>query len=369
MVHAQGSTQSLVYYPGKGDDWERKRPEEVGIDADLLQEAIHYSEDPAHAGFPPDLGQHLAASNANKQHDDGVILGPTKEHGPVTGVVLRHGYLVHEWGEPERVDMTFSVTKSFVSTVAALAWERGLIPDIHGKVKNEVDDGGFDSSHNAQITWDHMLRQTNEWDGTLWGKHYAAGNTDDKLRAPLEPGTYYEYNDVRVNRLALALLRVWKRPLPEVLKAYIMDPIGASETWQWHGYRNSWVEIDGQRLQSVSGGGHWGGGMWISARDQARFGYLSLRRGNWTGEQLIPDTWIDLATTPGVRRTYGFMNWSLNTNRELFPSAPANNYYHAGAGVNRIWVDPEHDLVVVIRWINGDAFDGFAKRVLAAIRY
>ena len=174
---------------------------------------------------------------------------------------------------------------------------------------------------------------------------------------------------MRVNRLALALIRVWKRPLPEVLKAYIMDPIGASETWQWHGYRNSWVEIEGQRLQSVSGGGHWGGGMWISARDQARFGYLSLRRGNWMGEQLIPDTWIDLATTPGVRRTYGFMNWSLNTNCELFPSAPANNYYHAGAGVNRIWVDPEHDLVVVIRWIDGDAFDGFAKRVLAAIRY
>ena len=211
MVQAQGSTQSLVYYPGKGDDWERKRPEEVGIDADLLQEAIHYSEDPAHAGFPRDLGQHLAASYANKQHDDGVILGPTKEHGPVTGVVLRHGYLVHEWGEPERVDMTFSVTKSFVSTVAALAWERGLIPDIHGKVKNEVDDGGFDSLHNAKITWDHMLRQTNEWDGTLWGKHYAAGNTDDKLRAPLEPGTYYEYNDVRVNRLALALFQRWQR--------------------------------------------------------------------------------------------------------------------------------------------------------------
>ena len=59
-----------------------------------------------------------------------------------------------------------------------------------------------------------------------------------------------------------------------------MDPINASQTWRWFGYENSWVVMDGAAVQSVSGGGHWGGGMFISARDQARFGYLTLRRGN-----------------------------------------------------------------------------------------
>ena len=241
-----------AYYPGPDHAWERKQPEEVGIDPYLLQGAIAFANDPAHAGYPPDLGAHLAAIHGAKRHDDGVILGPTKAHGPVTGVVLRHGYLAAEWGEPERVDMTFSITKSFLSTVAGLAWDRGLIRDVRDRVKDYVDDGGFDSPHNAQITWDHLLRQTNEWDGTLWDKHYSAGNPDDELRQPLQPGTYYEYNDVRVNRFSLSLLHVWRRPLPEVLKELVMDPIDASDTWQWHGYRNSWVTIDGTRVQSLA---------------------------------------------------------------------------------------------------------------------
>ena len=98
-----------------------------------------------------------------------------------------------------------------------------------------------------------------------------------------EPGTFYEYNDVRVNLLALAALHVWRRPLPQVLRELVMDPIGASNTWRWNGYENSWVTIDGLRMQSVSGGGHWGGGMFISSRDHARFGLLFLRGGTWAG--------------------------------------------------------------------------------------
>ena len=83
--------------------------------------------------------------------------------------------------------MTFSITKSFLSTVAGLAWDRGLIRDVQDRVKDYVDDGGFDSPHNAQITWDHFLRQTNEWEGILWDKHYAARHTDDALRRLSSP--------------------------------------------------------------------------------------------------------------------------------------------------------------------------------------
>ena len=357
------------YYPGLDATWERKSPEAVGIDPYLLREAIAFSEEPRHAGYPSDLATHLATIHGGRRQDDGVILGPTKARGAITGVLLRHGYLVAEWGEPERVDMTFSITKSFLSTVAGLAWDRGLIRDLNDRVGDYVHDGGFDSPHNARITWDHFLRQINEWDGTLWDKHYSAGNTDDELRQPLTPGTYYEYNDVRVNRFSLSLLHVWQRPLPDVLKELVMDRIEASSSWQWHGYRNSWVTINGTRMQSVSGGGHWGGGMWINARDLARFGYLTLRRGRWRDQQILPERWIDMATTPTpVQPTYGFMNYFLNTDRQLFPSAPANHYYHAGAGANRIWVAPDLDLVVVLRWVAPDHFDGFVRRVLAAIK-
>src|SRR5690606_28673083 len=98
-------------------------------------------------------------------------------------------------------------------------------------------------------------------------------------------GTHYEYNDVRINRFALSLLRLWKKPIPEVFKDEVMDPIDASNTWQYVPYRNSYVELDGKRAPSVSGGTRWGGGLWISARDEARFGYLFLRNGRWKDKQ------------------------------------------------------------------------------------
>ncbi len=141
-----------------------------------------------------------------------------------------------------------------------------------------------------------MLRQVSDFEGTLWGKPEWADRPSSKpdewtTRARIEPGKVYEYNDVRVNALALAGLSVWRKPLPQVLKENIMDPINASNTWRWYGYENSYVVIDGQIMQSVSGGGHWGGGMIINARDMARFGYLTLRRGNWNGKQLLSENW------------------------------------------------------------------------------
>ena len=136
-----------------------------------------------------------------------------------------------------------------------------------------------------------------------------------KKRVHAEPGTTYKYNDVRVNLLAYAALMVWRRPLPEVLKQYLMDPIGASNTWVWHGYDNSWVKIGGKRMQSVSGGAHWGGGMWISARDLARFGLLTLRRGKWKDRQILSEAWIAQALTPTKPRA------DLRLH-ELFPELP-----------------------------------------------
>jgi CubicO group peptidase (beta-lactamase class C family) len=156
--------------------------------------------------------------------------------------------------------------------------------------------------------------------------------------------------------LALALLNVWRKPLPQVLKEKIMDPIGASPTWRWTGYENSFVVLDGQIVQSVSGGSHWGGGMMLSAWDQARFGYLTLRNGNWKGKQVIPTSWINLSKIPTpVQPDYGFMNYYLNLEQKQIPSAPKSAFLHIGAGTNMIYVDPENDLLVVARWIpNGD---------------
>src|SRR6185295_16717542 len=109
----------------------------------------------------------------------------------------------------------------------------------------------FETPHNRLITWDHLLRQTSDWEGTLWGKPDWADRPSDKpaewtSRPRNKPGTVYKYNDTRANVLALAALNLWRRALPQVLKDTIMDPIGASASWRWFGYENSWIVLDGQ---------------------------------------------------------------------------------------------------------------------------
>jgi CubicO group peptidase (beta-lactamase class C family) len=207
------------------------------------------------------------------------------------------------------------------------------------------------------------------WGKTDWADRPDADPTKWLNRKRNQPGAVYEYNDVRVNALALATTSVWRKPLPQVLKENVMDAIGASNTWRWTGYRNSWIVQDGQAVQSVSGGGHWGGGMFINALDMARFGLLTLNKGNWNGRQLISEQWINQSRTPTpAQPTYGYMNYFLNTDRKLLPSAPVSSYYHLGNGTNMVYVDTEHDLVMVVRWIDTKAMDGMVKRVLDAFQ-
>lgn len=368
-VIATPTDAQQYYFPEYGFEWADRSPEELNIDAERLENAVDFAID-AESDIPVDLELYISQAFAGEPHNE--IIGPVQARGPATGIILRNGYIVAEWGEPYRVDMTFSVTKSFLSATAGIAYDKGLI-DIHNPVRYYVQDGGFSSEQNRQVTWDHLLRMTSEWEGALFDKPDWAdrpvGETGKYHERELqEPGTHWKYNDVRVNRLALSLLQVHREPLPVVLRREVMDPIGASRSWEWHGYHNSWVTIDGVDVQSVSGGGHWGGGMFINARDMARFGLLTLNRGQWDGEQILSEEWIEYSLTPtDQQETYGFMNWFLNTDQELLSSAPESAFYHAGAGSNIIYVDPDHDLVIVTRWIDRSQLDEFVGKVLDSI--
>lgn len=358
------AVRSAHYYPLPGDQWETKRPAELGFDPALLEQAVAFAKT-QESKVPRDFSTQVQTF--------GALLGPLpKERGETNGIILRNGYIVAEWGDNRRIDPTYSVAKSFLSTVLGLAIDRGMIKSVDDPLRNYIKDGGYDSPHNAKITWRHHATQTSEWEGTMFGKshdfigveQFGAGRRQP--RELKQPGQFYEYNDVRINRFSLSLLRVWKRPLPEVLKQYVMDPIGASTTWQYHGYNNSDVMIDGKKMTSVSGGTRWGGGLWVSTRDEARFGYLFLRRGKWGDKQIISEKWVQMATTPNsIGPDYGFL-WWLNTQRKQWPSAPASSFAAIGYGSNTIWVDPEHDLVVVWRWHQGNG-DELFKRVLAAM--
>ena len=354
LLLAAAATLAADYVPPRGT-WAAREPAAAGFDAVKLAAAVELAKQRTVAE-PQDL-RRVILEHYTAREPGYRVLGPTGTRAGGSGMVVRGGHVVAQWGDVDRPEMTFSVAKSVLATVAGIAVADGRVGSIDERVARDVAGPWFTGEHNGAITWRHLLEQSSDWRGTLWDvPDWADRPTGATLREwqnpPLvAPGTAHEYNDVRVNLLALALLEVLREPLPVVLRERVMDPIGASATWRWHGYENSWVEIDGLRMQSVSGGGHFGGGMFISTADLARFGLLIEREGRWGTTQAVRSDWVRAMTAPSQPRSdYGLM-WWLNTDRKAIPAAPASAFWAAGFGGNYVYVDREHDLVIVLRWV------------------
>ena len=262
-----------------------------------------------------------------------------------------------------------------------MAQRQGLLPDVDRPVVAQLPGIGFDGAHNAPITWRHLLTQVSEWEGNClglseqadrWRKvgqdpRPAAGRKGDAR--PLQPaGTYWEYNDVRINQLSLALLHLLREPLEAVFQREILQPLGATDRFAWEPYDDAWVTIDGRRLPSVPGGTHWGGGVSISARDQARVGQLLLADGVHGSRRLLPAGWVQRMAEPvPIAPFYGWLVW-LNRDGRAFPGASTGALFMQGAGGHLVWVDPELDAVVVTRWLDPAHTPAFTARMANALR-
>ena len=352
------------YFPPAGS-WAHRNAADLGLDPVKLAEAVAYAQ--SH-----ETGRALDFSDQEKTFGSRLGSMPTRR-AHTNGVVIYKGFVVAEFGDTAAADPTYSVAKSMLSTVAGVAVRQGRIASVLDPVGKLVTDGGYAAAPNAGITWQHHLQQESEWQGSLWGKNanfigaseFGAG--ERKPRAAMAPGTLFEYNDVRINRFALSLLRVFDQAVPEVFQDEVMGPIGGSPSWKWVPYTNSYVDLHGRQVASVSGGTRWGGGMWIDSWDMARFGYLWLRKGAWDGRQIVPASYVSAALAPSAHGPdYGYL-WWLNTKGKNLPGMPATAYEALGAGSNSIVVSPDHDLVIVWRWHAGNAAE-FAKRVVGAIR-
>jgi CubicO group peptidase (beta-lactamase class C family) len=328
-------------------------------------------------------------------HDDPApynrLLGPVHDRGGVSGLVWQHGQEVCRFGTPERADLTFSVAKTYLALLAGIAHRDGLLPDPDRTVVSQLPGIGFDSPHNRQITWTHLLTQVSEWEGSCLGlpdqvERYRQVAHDPKKvdgikgsARPLQaPGTYWEYNDVRINQLSLALLHLFQEPLPEVFHREILRPLNAGDGFAWRGYDDAWVElparaaVPARRVQSVPGGTHWGAGVTISSVDQARIAQMLLNGGRiqvgGTTQQLVPAAWVDAMTHPcPIAPFYGMLTW-LNPQGSNFPGSSPQAWFMVGAGGNYVWIEPEHDAVVVVRWLDSAHFGGFCERVTQALK-
>ena len=356
-----------LYFPDS--TWQTKKPSELKLNAALIDSAVNFA---IHNDSKTDYDLRIANLKAYSNEPNYRIAGPMRERGKPAGIILKNGYIVAQWGDVKRVDMTFSVSKSFLSTVAGLTIDDHLIKNIDDRVNEYVWDDKYEGEHNSKITWRHLLTQSSDWSGCLfdvcdWAdRPPKQGTIDDwKNRKLLEPGSTFEYNDVRVNLLAYSLLEVIRKPLPVVLRERIMNPIGASTTWRWYGYDNSFVNIDGQMIESVSGGGHFGGGIFINTLDQARFGLLFLRKGKWKNQQLISEQWVNAVGQPSVaNKSYGLMWWTNQENQ--LGNVSGKIYYASGFGGNFIVVDNEHDLVIAVRWLEPVKLGELVRLIISA---
>lgn len=186
-----------------------------------------------------------------------------------------------------------------------------------------------------------------------------------------------------MNQFANVLTRIGGEPVEELFRRKIADPIGMDPSqWDW----KDWGTMDG--LLVNGGAGNKSKGIYISARELARFGHLFLNRGNWDGKQLISSEWVDKATSYQVDKdlpayntmnnrgpgTYGF-NWWVNgigpDEVRKWPSAPPETYAALGHNNNVCLVIPAWDMVIVRLGIDGnipdEKWDTFLKMVSEAV--
>ncbi len=310
------------------------------------------------------------------------LRGPVHPRGPQSGVIWQHGQEIAAWGEPERADLSFSVAKTYLCLLAGIAQREGLLPDLQAPVAERLPGIGFDSPHNRPIRWAQLLEQTSEWEGVCFGlpdqvdrwrkvanDPRPAGGPKGGARALQTPGTYWEYNDVRINQLALALLQLFQRPLPEVFLGEILQPLGGGAGFAWRGYDDAWLTLaDGRRVQSVPGGTHWGGGVSISSRDQARVGQLLLQQGRHQGRDILPPGWVAGMTQPcAIAPFYGRLVW-LNRDGRAFAGASPRAFFMMGAGGHVVWMEPALAAVVVLRWLDTAQLPALLRGISAALQ-
>lgn len=301
--------------------------------------------------------------------------------GGVAALVLRGGRELGRLGTIERADLTFSVAKTYLALIAGVAHDIGLLQDPDEAVVKRCPGIGFESDHNRSITWRQLLQQTSEWEGTCLGipeqvdrwrwLQYQPGEPLGRkggFRKLQPPGSFFEYNDVRINQLSLALLHLLKKPLPAFFRERILEPCGCSDPFRWDGYAQGMTVVGGVGMLSVPGGSHWGGGVSISARDQARIAQMMLANGVGShGARVISSGWLAEMRKPcAVAPFYGMLLW-LNTARAIFPSASEQASFALGAGSSVVWIDPGLELVVVLRWIEATQTNACLAAILAAL--
>jgi hypothetical protein len=170
-----------------GSEWALVDEDDEDIDVMAVRQAVARNADRGTPGVA-DVESYLGAILKDQPHPQ--TLGPLSIGHDPSGVCVHAGRLVAGWGDPAALEMSFRVTKTYLSLLAGVASNTGLIRAVDEPVLRTVADAAFEGPRHERITWQHLLQQTSEWSGTLWGIPWWAdpqgGQTRDRPSERLE---------------------------------------------------------------------------------------------------------------------------------------------------------------------------------------
>ena len=293
------------YWPT--DEWQTATPKSKNMDSNKLEEMLEFIDE-------------------ENPYYDSIVL-------------VRHGYIILEryyfsYG-PDDIHHLWSSTKSFISALAGIALEEGLIGSLNDKMLDYFPNKTITNyePRRENITIEHLLTMSSgiAWDFYL---HQAIFNGHEDpvefaLNLPLDfdPGSQFEYINGGPHVLSGIIHEVINSTVEEFAIEKLFNPIGIKD-FLWP-----------KDQQNVTQGSY---GLSLTPRDCARFGYLYLNNGTWDDQQIIPTDWviksIEEYWTLTSNVSYGYLWWVY----------PYNNCYATrGYEEQNIFVLPEYDIVFV----------------------
>ncbi len=277
-------------------------------------------------------------------------------------VVVREGYVVYEYyGAGFHADYVHhiqSCTKCFTSTLVGIAIDQGLIDSVNSTMMEFFTDWTVQNvdDRKMNITIEHLLTWTDGMEfheidypyddprndlGQMWVSDDAVQYCLDR---PMwnEPGTSWWMNSGTLIILGAIIEIQSGMSIYDYALEYLFEPLGIDTFY--------WSQIGGG---AAGGWFHTDGGLYLRARDFAKFGYLMLNNGTWDEEQIVSAEWVTEATTPRISTGWGSSYELMGYQWWYWPSQEI--YSAHGHYEQALYVSQEQDLVVVF---NGNVPDG-----------
>ncbi len=262
-------------------------------------------------------------------------------------LIIKNGYMVYEkyynGAKETSYNPVFSVTKSVLSALTGIAVREKLVQSTHQKV-SELIPKYFDTIDNPRkkdITVENVLTMTGgleSIDKNYYGFFTSRDWLQYSLERPLidEMGSKFVYNTGLTQILSAVISEKSGMDTKAFAEKYLFDPLN----------------IKVKRWDTDPTGCYGGGtGLYLTARDMAKFGMLYLNNGRWENKQIIPEDWVKASSIKQVgldnNQDYGYLFWI----KKLTNKTTGKSYYTYradGAGGQKIVVIPELDMVIVV---------------------